>query len=310
MKYGAHQYLFVEHWSDKELHVLDTARSLDLDMFELSVGDDIVFTPQLTRRRAETLGLDLLVGPGGVWPLECDLSSDDPAERAKGLRWHMHQVDLTAELGARAYMGSIYGHSGVVKRRRPPADEMKWTAEGLHRLAEHAASRGVMVTLEPMSHFRTHLVNTPRQLLCLLQLADHGNLKALFDTYHVVTEIRDYSEAVRMLAPRLFCVHACESDRGIPGGGLIPWEGIFETLLEVAYEGYVGLEGYNSGLDDFAYRRGMFHNVCPDGPAFVRQGIGFLREMERSCRTRRRPNAAGRGDGGQSAPRTAPRKLP
>ncbi len=309
MKYGAHQYLFVERWSDNELHVLDTARGLGLDMFEVSVGDDIVFTPRLTRMRAESLGLDLLVGPGGVWPLECDLSSDDPAEREKGLRWHMRQVDITAEVGARAYMGSIYGHSGVVKRRRPPDDEYKWTAEGLHRLAMHAASRGVTVVLEPMSHFRTHLVNTPQQLLSLLRLADHENLMALFDTYHVVTEIRDYAGAVRMLAPRLFCVHACENDRGVPGGGLVPWEKIFDTLIDAGYEGYVGLEGYNSGLNDFAYRRGMFHNVSPDGPAFVQQGIGFLRSMEKSCRARR-PQADARRTGGQSAPLTAPRKLP
>jgi hypothetical protein len=23
----------------------------------------------------------------------------------------------------------------------------------------------------------------------------------------------------------------------------------------------------------------MFHNVCPDGPAFVRQGLAFLKSM-------------------------------
>jgi hypothetical protein len=37
------------------------------------------------------------------------------------------------------------------------------------------------------------------------------------------------------------------------------------------------MEAYNSSLDDFAYQRGMFHNVCPDGADFVRAGLAFLR---------------------------------
>ncbi|MBP1648166.1 MAG: hypothetical protein H6Q30_1611 [Bacteroidetes bacterium] len=285
MKYGAHCYLFVERWSDSQLHLLDLAKELGLDMFELSVGDDIVFDPFRTGERAASLGLDLLIGPGGAWPLECDLSADDKGDRAKGLAWHKRQVDVAAALGAAAYAGALYGHPGVVKRRRPPSDEYDRTAEGLHELAAYAAKQNVAIVLEPMSHFRTHMVNTTDQLLCLLDLARHPNLSVLFDTYHVVTEIRDYPAAIQSVGSRLYALHACENDRGVPGGGLIPWDPIFKTLHAIGFDGYIGLEGYNSGLGDFAFQRGMFHNVCPDGPAFVRQGIGFLRDLE--TRTRR-----------------------
>jgi D-psicose/D-tagatose/L-ribulose 3-epimerase len=280
MNYGAHCYLFTERWSDDQLHLLDLAAELGLKMFELSVGDDVVFDPRLTAARASSLGIDLFVGPGGAWPLEFDLSADDAADRARGLAWHKKVIDLAAALGAVCYAGALYGHPGVVKRRRPPAGEDRWTAEGLHRLADYAASNNVVIALEPMSHFRTHVVNTPEQLLHLIQLADHPNLRVLFDTYHVVTEVRDYAAALRKLGPRLFAVHACENDRGVPGGGLVPWESIFRTLHEIGFDGYIGLEGYNSGIDDFAFRRGMFHNVCPDGTTFVRNGIAFLRQME------------------------------
>jgi D-psicose/D-tagatose/L-ribulose 3-epimerase len=288
MKYGAHCYLFTERWSDDQLHLLDLAKEMGLGMFEISVGDDIVFTPARTGRRAASLGIDLFVGPGGVWPLECDLSADDAADRARGLAWHKKVVDQVAEAGAVCYAGALYGHPGVVKRRRPPAGEIGWTAEGLHALAAYAAERNVVIALESMSHFRTHVVNTPEQMLRLIDRAAHPNLRVLFDTYHVVTEIRDYPSALKMLGPRLFALHACENDRGMPGGGLIPWEDIFATLHAIGFEGYIGLEGYNSGIDDFAFRRGMFHNVCPDGEAFVREGIGFLRRMELQARASRR----------------------
>jgi len=280
MKYGVHGYLFTRSWSDADLPCLDLARELGLDMFELSVGDDVVFSPPLTGRRAAALGLELIIGPGGLWPFDCDLSADDAGNRARGLSWHKRQVDLAAEIGASAYAGCLYGHPGVVKRRRPPADEIPRAAEGLHALAEYAAALRVAVVLEPMSRFRTHLVNTPAQLMRLISLAGHPNIRATFDTYHAVTEVRDYAEGLRVLGPRLALVHACENDRGVPGGGLVPWETVFRTLAEIGFDGAIGLETYNSSLGDFAFERGIFQDLCPDGRAFVEKGMAFLRAME------------------------------
>jgi D-psicose/D-tagatose/L-ribulose 3-epimerase len=275
--YGAHSYIFIDHWSDDSLSVLDTARRLGAELVEVAIGDDVTFTPGLTRRRAEQLGLKLTTGPGGFWPVECDLSADSADERRIGLAWHKKQVDVTTAVGAVAYTGALYGHPGTVQRRVPPPDEYARTAEGLHALAEYAQRQGVQVVLEPMSHFRTHLVNTPEQAMRLVEMADHANLHILLDTYHLVTEVRDYGAAIQTAHPRLWGIHACENDRGVPGGGLVPWQDVFAALHKIAFGGYMVLESYNSSLDDFAYRRGMFHDVCPDGPAFVTRGLAFLK---------------------------------
>lgn len=275
-KYGAHCYLFTECWSDDTLSILDTARHLGLDCLEIAVGDDVQFTPRLTRQRAEALGLRLAISPGGLWPETCDLSADRAVHRQRGLAWHQRQVDLAVELSAMAYTGALYGHPGVVQRRLPPPDEYSRTAEGLHRLAEYGQRQGVEIVLEPMSHFRTHLVNTPEQAMRLIALADHPNLRVLLDTYHLITEVRNYAQALWTVQGRLWGLHACENDRGVPGGGLVPWRAIFDTLGEIGFDGYVIMETYNSSLGDFAWRRGMFHNVCPDGASFVRAGLAFL----------------------------------
>ena len=70
---------------------------------------------------------------------------------------------------------------------------------------------------------------------------------------------------------------AANAIRGVPGGGLVPWTAIFGALKQVGFDGYVLLEAYNSGIGDFAYERGMFHNVCPDAASFVREGLAFVR---------------------------------
>jgi D-psicose/D-tagatose/L-ribulose 3-epimerase len=276
MKFGAHCYIFTERWDDTQLHLLDEARSLGLDCFEIGVGDDVPFTPALVRRAAQDLGLELTVSPGGLWPVECDLSADDAADRKRGLDWHRKQVDTAAALGAVAYTGALYGHPGTVKRRVPPADEFARTADGLRQLAEYAQPAGVRVVLEPMSHFRTHMVNTAAQAARLLQLADHPNLQVLLDTYHLITEERDFGAAVRTVRPWLWGLHACENDRGVPGGGLVPWDATFAALKETAFDGYVIMEAYNSSIGTFAFQRGMFHDVCSSGADFVRTGLTFL----------------------------------
>ena len=278
MNYGAHCYIFTDQWTNDSLPILDQACRLGLDCFEISIGDDVSFNYSATRRHAEQLGLELIVSPGAAWPLEYDLASEDREERLAGLVWHKRQVDIAAQLGATAYAGALYGHTGVVKKRRPHPDEYPWMAEGLHQLAAYGAQYGVEIVIEPMSHFRTHLVNTPAQAMRLLEAADHANLKILIDTYHMVTEITDYAAGLHLIGDQLWGIHACENNRGVPGRGIVPWPSIFKTLKVLSFDGYMMLESYNSSIDDFAYTRGMFHNVCPDADAFVTEGLQFLKQ--------------------------------
>ena len=257
--------------------MLDRAKKLGLDVLEIGIGDDVVFDPARTRRHAEQLGIELTISPGAEWPLACDISSEKETEREAGAAWHEKQIVLASELGATAYTGALYGHTGVVKKRRPHPEEYNWMAEGLNRLADSGAKRGVQIVIEPMSHFRTHLVNTPAQARRLLDRADHSNLGVLLDTYHMVTEIVDYAEGLKMLGDDLWGIHACENNRGVPGRGIVPWQAIFNVLKEMDFAGYIMLESYNSSIGDFAFERGMFHDVCPDAEAFVKEGMRFLK---------------------------------
>ncbi|MFZ6028970.1 MAG: sugar phosphate isomerase/epimerase family protein [Chloroflexota bacterium] len=278
MHFGAHIFLWTGRWTNACLPLMDRVRGLGLDLLEIACGDDIEFDPSAVRRRAGSLGLSLALSPGGSWPMEADIAHADPAVRRKGLAWHRRWIERAGEAGVIAYTGALYAHPGRVERRGPDADEHRRAAEGLHALAAIGAACGVAVVIEPMSHFRTHLVNTPDQAMRLLDAADHPNLGVLFDTYHAVTEVRDYAAAVHTLAPRLWGLHACESDRGVPGGGLVPWDALFAALSAVRFDGCVLFETYNSTLDAgrFAYARSMFHQVCPDGDAFVRAGLEFM----------------------------------
>lgn len=281
VKYGAHCFLWIEQWSNAHLSLIGQAASLGLDCLEIAVGDDVEFEARAVKSEAERNKVEIVVSPGGVWPMEADISHDDKAARAFGLKWHKEWIARGAEAGATAYTGALYAHPGRVERRAPSADEFAYACENLYDLAEYAHKQGVVIVLEPMSHFRTHLVNTGEQVMRLIGQTGHDNLKVLLDTYHLITEVRNFAHEVGKMASRLWGVHACENDRGVPGGGLVPWLSLFDALKLADFDGYMILETYNSSLrnGNFAFSRGMFHNVCLDGDAFTHQGLTFLRKM-------------------------------
>ncbi len=275
--FGAHQFLWKSHWTDGDLGILDAARNAGCTIFEISLGDDVKFNSGLLRRHAENLGMELTVGPGNAWPKNCNISDDDPRHRQLGMAWHKKIIEWGAEFGAVAYCGSFYSHPGYLCCRRPPEEELRWTAENLHELAEFAGRLGVRLVIEPMSRFRLHLVNTSVQAVKLVTLADHANLRINLDTYHMITEERNYGAAVRHALPILWGIHACENDRGVPGGGLVPWSDVFGALADAPGCVRVMLETYNTGSGDFGISRGIFQDLCPDPDAFVRQGLAFLK---------------------------------
>ncbi len=277
-KFGAHQFLWTERWTDDSLWLLDHARDLGLDGIEISFGDDVEFATDPVRRRAAELKLELTGSPGNVWPVECDISSDDPEQRRLGLSWHRKLLERCVEIGAVAYCGAIYGHPGRVLRRHPSGDEFDRTAENLHALADAGAKLGVKLVIEPMSKFRTHVVNTSAQCVKLVDAAAHPNLLINLDTYHMITEERYYAVAIRCAGEKLWGLHACENDRGVPGGGLVPWRETFSALAEANPNARVMLETYNTS-GDFGFSRGIFQNLCGDPDAFVARGLTFLRGL-------------------------------
>jgi sugar phosphate isomerase/epimerase len=101
------------------------------------------------------------------------------------------------------------------------------------------------------------------------------------DVGHTVRAGTDVIQAIHEAGPKLFNVHMKDlanfQDKGSQvavGDGILPVRKIFEALIAVKYEGFVGLE-YEVHADDpmagvigsFAYMRGVLA-----GMGFARQG--------------------------------------
>jgi len=282
IKFGAHQFLWKSHWTNDDLGILDAAGALGLSSFEISLGDDVRFDESKTGAHARSLGIELTVGPGNVWPADCNISSDEPADRNRGLAWHRVSIERAAALGAVAYCGAIYSYPGLVVRSRPRREELLHSAENLNQLAEYAERYGVKLVIEPMSRFRSHLINTAEQAMELIRLIEHPGVLVNLDTYHMVTEERDYGKAIESTLPSLWGIHACENDRGVPGSGLVPWARVFGALKKANGQLRVIFETYNTGPGDLGFSRGIFQDVCPEPLAYIASGLAFLKQHSES----------------------------
>lgn len=279
MKYGAHIYIFDERVDTPwVIDLIGRFAQLGLDFIEVPLGDNVRLDPPAIRDALARHGLELVTSPGGDWPMDRDVSSPDAAGRQAGVEWHKRCLEVSAACGALAYTGAIYGHPGQVRYTLDSRQDARRAVSGIAELADYAGERDLLLCLEPMSHFRSHVVNTPEQVLRLIAAADRPNLRVLFDTYHVSTEIPNYRQALETVLPLLWGLHACENHRGCPGTGHLPWDEITDTLIAHNWQGCVGFESYNSRCRDgaFAVSRGHFHDVCPDGEAFVRRAKQFM----------------------------------
>jgi len=98
----------------------------------------------------------------------------------------------------------------------------------------------------------------------------------------------DFYEATRAAVPHLVHFHLSESHRGVPGSGTVDWEAILRALADGGYTGFVGLESFVEASPAMQAATYVWRAVAPDSDTLVRDGLAFLKDIERSIDTNRK----------------------
>ncbi len=115
----------------------------------------------------------------------------------------------------------------------------------LRRTAEAFQALGIRVCCEAINPLDMpgFLINTPEDLLGLLDAVGHPNLSAQLDLYHMARQGLDVPAAVRSLAGHLGHVQfADHPGRGAPGTGELDFSAALQALREVGYDGWLAAE--------------------------------------------------------------------
>ncbi|HNT66071.1 MAG TPA: sugar phosphate isomerase/epimerase family protein [bacterium] len=277
MKLGIHAYAWCSEWSNETLDLIDRVARMGLDFIEIPLMVLETFDGDAISKRLDSSGIDVCTST--VLLGETDITHPDPEIRRKGIDYLNRCVEATEQIGAENFSGVIYSQHVKQAEHRPTEQEWEWSAEALRQVARHAQDYGVRIGLEPVNRYESYLINTCEQAKKLQEMIGEKNVKIHLDTYHMNIEEKSFYEATRLAGKDLMHIHLCENDRGIPGTGLVDWEGMFKALGEMRYDGFAGLESFvdvTGNMNTWVWRQ-----LAPSGDVLLREGVAFIKTMQK-----------------------------
>jgi len=281
MKYGIHQLLFAESLTPKDLPVMDLTKDLGFDGMELTLFDPETFPIAEIKERSRQLGLRLNTCVG--LSSKHNLISPDPQIRRAGIEFMKLLVDITQQIGAENLTGVNYAGWGYLTGKMRTEQEWDWGVAAYREICQFARENtDVVLCTEVVNRFETHFLNIASDAVRFIQEVGGQNVRVQLDTFHMIREEDSFSDAIKTCGAHLGYVHACESQRGIPGTGLVPWESFFRALRSVGYDGWITIESFDPNLENIAKLCCMWRKFADSPKQLASQGLSFLREMERT----------------------------
>jgi sugar phosphate isomerase/epimerase len=217
------------------------AAELGFDAVEVFPPSPQAVDPGELRRLLDQHKLKLAaVGTGAGFLLQrLTLTSPDVAVREKARQFVRSMIDFAGPFRAPTIIGSLQGRwgDGVDK---PAA--LKYLADALNVLGDHAAQYKVPLLFEPLNRYETNVVNTVADGMQLLKSLTTKNVLLLADLFHMNIEESDPAAALREGARYIGHVHFVDSNRRPAGCGHIDFRLISSALREISYNRFASAE--------------------------------------------------------------------
>ena len=214
------------------------------------------FAPRLAHRagvlagQLERLGLGLVVETGARFLLEPrakhepTLISPEPEGRERRLDFLRRAVDICATCRGDA----VSFWAGVPRPGVDAEAAWGWLVDGVARLSDYAASRGVVAAVEPEPGMRVETVDDWCRLREEVARRGAAPIRLALDVGHLmVTQERVPADAVRELAPVLGTVALEDMKRGVHehlpfGEGDLDVSSVLRALVESRFDRLVCVE--------------------------------------------------------------------
>lgn len=256
------------------------------------IGYDFIETPptppesEATRVTRETLaetGMGATVCLG--LSADQDLTSPDPAVRARGETFLKEAVDTCARIGG--FMVSGITYSAFRKYLAPcPAEGRAAAVAAIRRVAEHALPHGIEIGLEVVNRYETNLLNTADQALAFCRETGMENVKIHLDSYHMNIEETDIPRAILNAGDRIGFFHIGDSNRGYLGAGNIDFNPYFRALFQAGYTGPISFESFSSTMIDQPLLGilAIWRDTWEDGRDLAEHSFAFMDALVKSAR--------------------------
>ncbi len=277
-RFGVNTLLWTENFSEKDLWILPRIRELGFSAVDLSVARPADFPVEATRRALQETGVEPVITTA-LAP-ECNPVSPDARVRRQAVENLKRVVDIANGLQARIVGGVIYAAWGYKTNRRRTDQEWQWSIECMREVARHARDTGqVVLAVEVINRYVTHFLNIASDAVRYCEETGMDNVKVHLDSFHMMIEEESFAKAIRTCGKKhLAYFHTCESHRGIPGTGLVPWREAFAALREVGYDAPLVIESYDPRFVRSACNSCIWRDLASSGEELAVKGLKFFLE--------------------------------
>jgi D-psicose/D-tagatose/L-ribulose 3-epimerase len=280
MKYGIHQLLFSETFTKQELWIMDLARKLGFDGMEFTLFDPDSLPVAEIKQRSRALGLRLNSGIG--LSAEHNLISPEAKTRRRGIEFMKKIIGLSQRIGAENLTGVNYAGWGYLSGKMRTHKEWDWGVEAFREICRFAKENtDVVLCIEPVNRFESHFINIAADAVRFLKDVGAKNARVHLDTFHMIREEDNFTDAVKTCGARLGYIHACENQRGVPGTGLVPWGEFYRGLRSVGYDGWITIESFDPDMENIAKLCCIWRKLADSPEKLASQGLKFLKKVDR-----------------------------
>lgn len=272
LKIGVDTFIWSEDFTEKDLWIISKAKELGFTPLDIAIAHPERFPTDKVKDLASEVGQEIVTTT--TLNEGTSLISPDPEIRSRGVVSLKTLVDINNKLGAKILGGVIYAGWGCLTGKPRTEEEWAWSVESMRQVAEYAKETGtVTIAVEPVNRFETHFLNIAEDAVQYCKDVGIGNMTVHLDCFHMIREETSFKDAVETCGMRyLGYVHVCESNRGVPGTGLVPWQEFFTALKGINYEGPLVIESFDPGFEELNRLCAIWRRFADSGEELAVKG--------------------------------------
>jgi D-psicose/D-tagatose/L-ribulose 3-epimerase len=273
---GVDTFIWTEVFSEDDLWIIPKAKELGFSPLDIAVAHPESFPLQKVKDLAAEHGMELVTTT--TLNKTTNIISPDPLVRTAGLDSLKTMVDINTALGAKILGGVCYAGWGCLSGKPRTEQEWEWSVTTMREVARYAKEKSDMViAVEPVNRFETHFLNIAEDAVQYCKDVGVDNMKVHLDCFHMIREETSFRGAVETCGKEyLGYVHVCESNRGIPGTGLVPWEEFFQAAADIGYDGPMVIESFDPGFEELNRECAIWRKLAESGEALAVAGKANL----------------------------------
>lgn len=282
LRFGVDTFIWSEDFSNKDLDLIDKAKELGFEVLDIAIAYPEKFPTKKVRQRVDKVGIKVVTST--TLNKDTNVISPDASIRKKGIESLKRLVDINIAIGSTILAGVNYAAWGYFTGKPRTIDEWKWSVDSMREVAGYAKDKSdIMIASEPVNRFETHFLNIAEDAVAYCKDVGTGNIKVHLDCFHMIREELSFAGAVKACGKEyLGYIHVCESNRGIPGTGLVPWKEFFTSLKEIDYTGFLVIESFDPSFEELNRLCAIWRKFAETGEELAVEGLKNLREIEKS----------------------------